>query len=148
MLSKQLLPSGTSIGANIEEAGAAQSKKDFAAKIAIAAKEARETHYWLRLVRDSNYLDMKLAGKLLSQTMTKPHSADLWAVSPQGATPMASRRNAADGRPEARPKGASHRSRIKARLAGNGPVLSKSRNAEPGPVGRSEWGFVIVWLSK
>lgn len=64
MLSKQLLPSGTSIGANIEEAGAAQSKKDFAAKIAIAAKEARETHYWLRLLRDSNYLDMKLADKL------------------------------------------------------------------------------------
>lgn len=52
-LSKQFLRSGTSIGANIEEAIAAQSKKDFLSKMAIALKEARETHYWLRLLRDS-----------------------------------------------------------------------------------------------
>ena len=53
VLSKQLLRSGTSIGANVEEATAAQSKKDFLSKMSIASKEARETNYWLRLLRDS-----------------------------------------------------------------------------------------------
>ena len=53
VLSKQVLRSGTSIGANVEEATAAQSRKDFVAKMAIASKEARETHYWLRLLRES-----------------------------------------------------------------------------------------------
>ena len=53
VLSKQLLRAATSIGANVEEASAAQSKKDFVAKMAISSKEARETHYWLRLIRDS-----------------------------------------------------------------------------------------------
>jgi len=52
-LSKQVLRSGTSIGANIEEALAGISKRDFTAKMSIASKEARETHYWLRLVQDS-----------------------------------------------------------------------------------------------
>jgi four helix bundle protein len=46
ILSKQLLKSGTSIGANIEEASAAQSRKDFISKMSIASKEARETRYW------------------------------------------------------------------------------------------------------
>ncbi|MFN8296831.1 MAG: four helix bundle protein [Chitinophagales bacterium] len=50
VLSKQLLRSGTSIGANIEEAIAAQSKKDFIAKLSIACKEARETNYWIKLL--------------------------------------------------------------------------------------------------
>ena len=50
VLSKQLLRSATSIGANVEEATAAISKKDFAAKMSIASKEARETRYWLRLI--------------------------------------------------------------------------------------------------
>ena len=54
VLSKQVLRSGTSIGANVEEASAAQSRKDFIAKMSIASKEARETLYWLRLLRDSN----------------------------------------------------------------------------------------------
>jgi four helix bundle protein len=49
ILSKQLLKCGTSIGANIEEAIGAYSKKEFAAKMGIALKEARETRYWLRL---------------------------------------------------------------------------------------------------
>ena len=52
-LAGQLLRSGTSIGANVEEAQAAHSRPDFVAKMSIAAKEARETHYWLRLLRDS-----------------------------------------------------------------------------------------------
>lgn len=49
-LLKQLVRSGTSIGANIEEANGSQSKADFTAKMYIACKEARETHYWLRLL--------------------------------------------------------------------------------------------------
>lgn len=54
ILSAQLMRSGTSIGANVEEATAGQSRKDFVAKMAIASKEARESNYWLRLLRDSN----------------------------------------------------------------------------------------------
>jgi four helix bundle protein len=53
VLSKQVLRSGTSIGANIEEATAAQSRKDFISKMTIASKEARETRYWLRLLDKS-----------------------------------------------------------------------------------------------
>ena len=56
VLSKQILKSGTSIGANIEESQAAQSKRDFISKNSIALKECRETHYWLRLLNDSDYL--------------------------------------------------------------------------------------------
>ncbi len=65
-ISKQILRSGTSVGANSEEAAGSISKKDFRAKFFIAYKEARETHYWIRLLRDSNYIDKKLAGSLLS----------------------------------------------------------------------------------
>ena len=57
MLSKQLLRSGTSIGANVEEAIGGQSEKDFLSKMTIAYKEARETHYWLRLMHDSGLID-------------------------------------------------------------------------------------------
>ena len=53
VISKQLLKSRTSIGANVEEAIAAQSRKDFISKMAIAAKESRETRYWLRLLDKS-----------------------------------------------------------------------------------------------
>lgn len=53
IISKQLMRSGTSIGANVEEAIAAQSKKDFISKMSIASKEARETKYWLRLLDKS-----------------------------------------------------------------------------------------------
>ncbi len=67
-LSKQLLRSGTSIGANVEEALGGQSEKDFASKLAIAYKEARETHYWIRLLRDSGYLTMTQADSLLTDT--------------------------------------------------------------------------------
>ena len=54
IISKQLLRSGTSIGANIEEAQASPSKKDFAFKIGISLKEARETRYWLKLLAESS----------------------------------------------------------------------------------------------
>jgi len=56
-LSKQLLRSGTSIGANVNEAQAGQSKNDFIAKMAIASKEARESKYWIRLLIETKYLD-------------------------------------------------------------------------------------------
>ncbi|MBN2646520.1 MAG: four helix bundle protein [Thiotrichales bacterium] len=61
VLSKQLLRSGTSIGANVNEAQAAISKKDFIAKMSIASKEARETGYWLNLLSDSEYIDRNSA---------------------------------------------------------------------------------------
>jgi four helix bundle protein len=50
-ISRQLLRSGTSIGANLEEAKAAQSRRDLISRFSIALKEARETKYWLRLIR-------------------------------------------------------------------------------------------------
>ena len=53
IVSKQLLRCGTSIGANVEEAIAGQSMKDFISKLSIANKEARETKYWLRLLDKS-----------------------------------------------------------------------------------------------
>ena len=56
VLSKQILRSGTSIGANIHEAVAGESKKDFVHKPGIAVKEARETSYWLNLLKDSDYI--------------------------------------------------------------------------------------------
>lgn len=56
IISKQLVRSATSIGANVEEAQAAQTKKDFAAKMSIASKEARETKYWLRLMMESKLI--------------------------------------------------------------------------------------------
>ena len=58
-LSKQLLRSGTSIGANVSEAEMGQSKSDFYAKMFIALKEANETYYWLRLLHETDYLTDK-----------------------------------------------------------------------------------------
>ena len=65
VLLKQILKSGTSIGANVEEAIGGQSRRDFLAKISISYKETRETHYWLRLLRDSNFLEKDVAQSLL-----------------------------------------------------------------------------------
>jgi four helix bundle protein len=59
VLSKQLLRSGTSIGANIAEANGGISKADFSAKISIAYKECLETKYWLNLLKDTNYISPK-----------------------------------------------------------------------------------------
>lgn len=64
-IARQLLRSGTSIGANVEEALAGQSKKDFFAKMCIASKEARESNYWLRLIKDAKLFDGKIVGDLL-----------------------------------------------------------------------------------
>ncbi len=64
VLSKQLLRSGTSIGANVNEAISGQSKRDFVHKLSIALKEARETLYWLRLLKDSEYIEIESFNKL------------------------------------------------------------------------------------
>lgn len=65
VLSKQFLRSGTSIGANVEEAIGGQSKKDFIAKISISYKEARETKYWIKLLVATGYLENDLSKSLL-----------------------------------------------------------------------------------
>jgi four helix bundle protein len=64
VMSKQILKSGTSIGANIEESTGSQSKRDFLSKISISYKEARETLYWLNLLLDSNYISKELGNNL------------------------------------------------------------------------------------
>jgi len=66
IISKQILRSGTSIGANIEEAIGGQSNKDFLSKITISYKEARETKYWIKLLRDSNYLLPEFADSIFN----------------------------------------------------------------------------------
>lgn len=58
VLSKQILRSGTSIGVNIHEGIASESKKDFIHKLGIAIKEARETSYWLNLLKDAEYISV------------------------------------------------------------------------------------------
>jgi len=63
-LASQVFRSGTSIGANVEEAQAGQSKKDFVAKMCIAAKEARETRYWLRLIEETDISQMDVKSYL------------------------------------------------------------------------------------
>ena len=65
ILSKQILRSGTSIGANIKEANSAQSKADFIAKTQIALKEASETEYWLELLTETEYISEKAGDSLL-----------------------------------------------------------------------------------
>ncbi|MEO9886860.1 MAG: four helix bundle protein [Balneola sp.] len=64
-ISRQLLRSGTSIGANVEEAIGGTTKKDFKYKLSISYREARESHYWIRLLRDSNYVSQDQADSLL-----------------------------------------------------------------------------------
>ncbi|MEO8173673.1 MAG: four helix bundle protein [Sediminibacterium sp.] len=66
VLSKQLLRCGTSIGANVEEATAAQTKKDFITKMSIASTEARETRYWIKLLYRSKLVDINYTSYLTS----------------------------------------------------------------------------------
>lgn len=66
-LATQLLRSGTSVGANVEEAGSAESRKDFIHKYAIACKEARESHYWLRLLVASEVLPKERLEPLITE---------------------------------------------------------------------------------
>lgn len=67
ILTKQIMRSGTSIGAMVREAEHAESKKDFIHKMTIGLKEANETRYWLDLLHKSDYLDFKLYNTLHSQ---------------------------------------------------------------------------------
>jgi four helix bundle protein len=69
ILSKQILRSGTAIGALIREAEFAQSRKDFISKLSIALKEANETEYWLSLLADSNYMAKELYSKLNNEVL-------------------------------------------------------------------------------
>ena len=64
IISKQLLRSSTSIGANVQEATAAQSKRDFINKMSIASKEARETKYWLRLLSESELSEINVSNEI------------------------------------------------------------------------------------
>lgn len=66
IISKQLLRSGTAIGANVEESVGGQSKADFISKLSIAYKEARETKYWIRLLKATDYLDETQENSLLA----------------------------------------------------------------------------------
>ncbi|WP_308217146.1 four helix bundle protein [Hymenobacter sp. DG01] len=66
-LAAQLLRSGTSVGANVEEAIGGFSRRDFIAKCSVAYKEARETHVWLRLLRDTECSEARLADSLLEE---------------------------------------------------------------------------------
>ena len=69
-LASQLWRAGTSIGANVEEAQAAHSRADFRSKMSIAANEARESHYWLRLARDGKVLDASHVTPLIDESET------------------------------------------------------------------------------
>ena len=69
VLTKQLLRSGTSIGANIEEGLHSQSKPEFIAKLQIAIKEAYESDYWIRLLRDTGFLTKAESASLLSDLL-------------------------------------------------------------------------------
>ncbi|MEN8175441.1 MAG: four helix bundle protein [Pseudomonadota bacterium] len=68
VLSRQVLRAGTSVGANVEEARAGQSRKDFIAKMAVASKEARETLYWIRLLIETGYLTAEHAEPLKGES--------------------------------------------------------------------------------
>ncbi len=70
VLSKQILRSGTSIGANVHEAISGESKKDFIHRLGIALKEARETSYWLNLLKDSSYINQQTFDSLHSTCLS------------------------------------------------------------------------------
>ena len=67
VISNQIMKAGTSIGANVEEAQGASSKKDFTNKMTISKKEARETRYWLRLIKDSGILEVVIVENLIKE---------------------------------------------------------------------------------
>lgn len=67
-LANQLLRSGTSIGANAEEAQAGQSKADFIAKMSISRKESRETLYWLKLLKATDLVDANMIAEIIQES--------------------------------------------------------------------------------
>ena len=70
IISKQIVRSGTSVGANINEANYGQSKADFISKMHIALKETAETEYWIRLLENSEYIDNNYANLLLRECLS------------------------------------------------------------------------------
>ena len=68
VIGKQLLRSGTSIGANVHEAQGGQSKADFVAKMSIAHKEARESAYWMRLIKEAKLISARLINDISDET--------------------------------------------------------------------------------
>tara|TARA_R110002050_G_C8489846_1_gene474539 strand:+ start:75 stop:428 length:354 start_codon:yes stop_codon:yes gene_type:complete len=68
VISNQILKSATSIGANVEEAIAAQSRKDFIHKMSVSLKEARETYYWLRLLNESELTSIDVNNHLMKSS--------------------------------------------------------------------------------
>ena len=69
IISKQIVRSGTSIGANINEANYGQSKADFISKLHIALKETAETEYWIKLLKLSEYISEEMANSLLNDCL-------------------------------------------------------------------------------
>ena len=69
VLGRQVLRLGTSVGANVEEALGAISKREFIQKMGIAAKEARETHYWLRMIRDTGLISSVRIEPLIQESL-------------------------------------------------------------------------------
>ena len=69
VLGRQVLRSGTSVGANVEESFGATSKREFTYKLNIAFKEAKETHYWLRLIRDAGLVPAKRIDSLIQEAL-------------------------------------------------------------------------------
>ena len=69
VIAKQIVRSGTSIGANINEANYGQSKADFIAKLHIALKETAETEYWLRLLMLSDYITADMGNSILQDCL-------------------------------------------------------------------------------
>lgn len=80
VLSKQLLRSGTSIGANLAEANGAISEADLSAKVSIAYKEAQETKYWLSLLKDTGYLDTKAFDSLFAHVDEVAGYSQIWCM--------------------------------------------------------------------
>ena len=70
IISKQIIRSATSIGANINEANYGSSRQDFIAKMHIALKECAETEYWIRLLKESEYIDENYAINLLNDCLS------------------------------------------------------------------------------
>ena len=68
VIARQLARSGTSIGANVEESRASESRLDFIHKLNIALKEARETHYWLRIIRDKKLIEPDRLASLVQES--------------------------------------------------------------------------------
>ncbi|MDZ8240178.1 MAG: four helix bundle protein [Nostoc sp. ChiQUE01a] len=85
-LAQQLLRSGTSIGANVEEAQAAQSKADFISKLTIALKESRETRYWLSLLVASDIVPQERISQLQTETEELRKILGVIIISTKGST--------------------------------------------------------------